>query len=206
MRDDKYGFVYIWYDCKRKMYYIGSHWGTEDDGYVCSSRRMRNAYQYRPQDFKRRVLIRVYTDRTELLSLEENWLSLINFDDLGKKYYNLSKQANRNGSDNRKTNEKISQSLTGRKLSEEHKKKISESLKGHTGYWKGKSKPQLEETKKKIGKANAVSLKGKKFSEERKRRLKELRPQKGKDHPLYGKHHTDETKKKISETLKKRSV
>lgn len=26
---EKYGFVYIWYDRKRKMYYIGSHYGTE---------------------------------------------------------------------------------------------------------------------------------------------------------------------------------
>ena len=42
---EKYGFVYIWYDKKRKMYYIGSHWGTDDDGYICSSNRMRDAYR-----------------------------------------------------------------------------------------------------------------------------------------------------------------
>ena len=34
---EKYGFVYIWFDRKHKRYYIGCHWGHEDDGYVCSS-------------------------------------------------------------------------------------------------------------------------------------------------------------------------
>lgn len=37
------GFVYIWYDRKRKLYYIGSHKGNINDGYICSSNRMRNA-------------------------------------------------------------------------------------------------------------------------------------------------------------------
>ena len=32
---EKYGFVYLWYDRKRKMFYIGSHWTTETDGYIC---------------------------------------------------------------------------------------------------------------------------------------------------------------------------
>ena len=27
---EKTGFIYIWYDRKRKMYYIGCHLGTED--------------------------------------------------------------------------------------------------------------------------------------------------------------------------------
>ena len=86
----KYGFVYIWYDRKRKMFYIGCHWGTEDDGYICSSNRMRDAYRRRPQDFKRRILKRV-DDRKLLLELEHEWLSLIKKDDLGVKYYNLRK-------------------------------------------------------------------------------------------------------------------
>ena len=29
---EPYGFVYIWYDRKYKKYYIGSHWGYENDG------------------------------------------------------------------------------------------------------------------------------------------------------------------------------
>ena len=50
---EKYGFIYIWYDNFRKMYYIGRHWGTEDDGYICSSNRMRDAYRRRPNKIGR---------------------------------------------------------------------------------------------------------------------------------------------------------
>ena len=28
---EKHGFVYIWFDRKHRRFYIGSHWGTEDD-------------------------------------------------------------------------------------------------------------------------------------------------------------------------------
>lgn len=53
---EKYGFVYIWYDRKHKRYYIGAHWGHENDGYVCSSSWMKKAYKNRPEDFKRKIL------------------------------------------------------------------------------------------------------------------------------------------------------
>ena len=69
-KQDYFGFVYLWYDRKRKMYYIGSHWGTVDDGYICSSNRMRKAYKRRPQDFKRRILETV-KDRNYLLEIDE---------------------------------------------------------------------------------------------------------------------------------------
>ena len=84
---EKYGFVYIWRDKKRKMYYIGSHWGTVDDGYICSSNRMRDAYRRRPEDFKRRILSKIYTDRKELFLIEDKWLKLVKNKD---KYYNMN--------------------------------------------------------------------------------------------------------------------
>jgi hypothetical protein len=68
------------------MYYIGSHWGYIDDGYVCSSNRMRNAYKRRKEDFKRRILSLVY-DRNLLLEIEQKWLSLVK---KRSKYYNLN--------------------------------------------------------------------------------------------------------------------
>ena len=85
---EKYGFVYIWYDKKRKMYYVGCHWGTENDGYICSSNRMRDAYRRRPIDFKRRIIEKTY-DKSLLYDVEYKWLSMIPENDLGKKYYNL---------------------------------------------------------------------------------------------------------------------
>jgi len=86
---EKYGFVYIWYDKKRKMYYIGSHWGTEDDGYICSSNRMRDAYRRRPKDFRRRILKRVYTSRQDLLIEEDSLLKKIKPEEIKIKYYNI---------------------------------------------------------------------------------------------------------------------
>lgn len=85
---EEYGFVYIWYDIKRKMYYVGCHWGTESDGYICSSNRMRDAYRRRPEDFKRRIIEKT-NDRSNLYEVEYKWLSMIEDGDLGKKYYNL---------------------------------------------------------------------------------------------------------------------
>ena len=88
----KYGFVYIWRDKKRKMYYIGCHWGTEDDGYICSSNRMRDAYRRRPVDFKRRIIAKVETTRQDLMEEEFKWMQLIPENELGKRYYNLRNQ------------------------------------------------------------------------------------------------------------------
>lgn len=98
---EKYGFVYIWYDKKHKRFYIGSHWGTEIDGYVCSSTWMKQAYKRRPQDFKRRILKRVYTSRLDLLNEEQRWLDMINDTEMATRslkegykirYYNVTKQ------------------------------------------------------------------------------------------------------------------
>jgi len=86
--NEKYGFVYIWRDNKRNMFYIGCHWGTEDDGYICSSNRMRSAYKRRPNDFKRRIIGR-FDNKCEMLINENLWLSLIGKENLGVKYYNL---------------------------------------------------------------------------------------------------------------------
>lgn len=86
----QYGFVYIWFDRKHTRFYIGCHWGDENDGYVCSSPWMRQAYKHRPQDFKRRTLARIYTNRKDMLEEEYRWLSMINKDELGGgRYYNL---------------------------------------------------------------------------------------------------------------------
>ncbi len=77
MYPEKYGFIYIWFDRKNYRFYIGSHWGIEDDGYICSSRMMRQSYNRRPEDFKRRIISRIYTNRQDLLLEEERWLKMI---------------------------------------------------------------------------------------------------------------------------------
>ena len=91
---EKYGFVYLWRDRKHNRYYIGCHWGTEDDGYVCSSTWMRNARKRRPSDFKRRILSRVYTNRKDLIDEEYRWLQMTRPNELKIRYYNLNRHHN----------------------------------------------------------------------------------------------------------------
>lgn len=95
----KSGFVYIWFDTYRKKFYLGSHIGHLDDGYVGSNERLLRAYKKRPHTFKRRIL-EYYPGLTEDVSIkalrerEQLWLDLIKDEELhGVKYYNSKKVA-----------------------------------------------------------------------------------------------------------------
>jgi hypothetical protein len=188
---EKYGFVYIWYDKKRKMYYIGSHWGTEDDGYICSSNRMRDAHRRRPDDFKRRT-IQTINERTELLNAEEQWLQKAKKKE--DRYYNLCFTTSNNlwwNDENQrlsvgqkisaknKANPNFGKWNCGKSLSEETKNKISEStsiaMKKHY-----KENPRTPETCRKIG--------------ENSKRL-----QAEKKIGMHGKKHTPETIEKMKQ-------
>lgn len=132
----KYGFVYVWRDKKRNMFYVGCHWGSESDKYVCSSTRMRNAYNRRKEDFKRRIVSRVYTTRLDLLVEEHKWLSQIKDEELGKKFYNMSKRHFGHWSSTDRASEvaqRVANAQRGKKrgpYSEEHKLAISIAKKG----------------------------------------------------------------------------
>ena len=132
MSIEKHGFIYVWRDKKHNMYYVGCHWGSENDGYICSSTRMRNAYRRRPEDFKRRIVQRVYV-RSELLTEEHKWLAQIKDSELGKKFYNASKKHFGHWSCDETKRELVSKKLTGRIHSEETRKVISEKSVGR--FW-----------------------------------------------------------------------
>lgn len=136
----KYGFIYIWYDKKHKKYYVGRHWGTEDDGYICSHPNMRNNKKNRPDDFKRRVISRIYTNHYDLVIEEQKWLDMIKPEECGIRYYNVSLKAD-------------TPTMRGRKHSVETKLKMSKAAKG---------KIVSESTREKLRIANL----GKKYSEE----------------------------------------
>lgn len=87
-----YGFVYLWFDRLKKRFYIGSHWGREDDKYVCSSSWMKSAYKNRPKDFRRKILA-VVDIRENLLKEEQRWLDMIKPEEKRKRYYNLTLNA-----------------------------------------------------------------------------------------------------------------
>lgn len=167
----KYGFIYVWFDKKKKRYYVGSHWGKEDDGYICSSQWMHRAKAKRPNDFKRRIVKRIYTNRIDLLQEEQRWLNMIKDHELamlntttGKRetirYYNLSKSVKNPWhmhEDRRKTvGEKISASKTGKSVpcTPEKAAAISAAKKGkklteeHKSALRGiKKKPHTDEWK-----------------------------------------------------------
>jgi hypothetical protein len=143
----KEAFVYCWIDNSKDMLYIGSHNGSVDDGYVCSSKYMNEEYNQRPQDFTRLVLAKGKTK--EMRKLEETLLTTLGAAQ-SEYYYNRS-----NG------NKKFYNS----RCSEEHKRRISENLKGKTPWNKGIS--CSEETKRKM----SESSKGNKHSEETKKKI-----------------------------------
>lgn len=172
---EKTGFIYIWYDRKRKMYYIGCHIGTEDDGYICSSNRMRKAYRRRSQDFKRRILKRNIKKR-DILKEEFEWLKMIKNCELGKKYYNL-----KNHHFGCFTKEYIQKILTTNKgISLDLSQPMSKSHKGI---------PLSDETKQKLRIANL----GKKLSEETKQKISDANK---------GKINSEEHRKNISKAKK----
>ena len=82
------GFVYIWFDTQNKMYYVGSHWGSPDDTYICSSPWMKRAYKNRPHHFKRRI-IKTFTSREEMIKEEDRYLSMMKPDEFRTRYYNM---------------------------------------------------------------------------------------------------------------------
>ena len=49
-------FVYCWTDKITNKLYVGSHKGTPDDGYICSSKTMFEEYNKRPDDFHRQIV------------------------------------------------------------------------------------------------------------------------------------------------------
>jgi len=125
-------FVYIWYDRKYKRYYLGSHVGSEDDGYISSSKWMKNAYKKRPMDFKRRIIER--TSSKNILHFEQRWLDMINETELGTRYYNLKLLAaggNGGAKKGRKYPNGFSTTQGMKKpKSKTHRQNISNSLKG----------------------------------------------------------------------------
>lgn len=81
------GFIYIWRDKLRGMYYVGSHEGTLDDGYVSSSRWLNFEQSYRPQDFRRKII--KFVDAVDLKAEEYRLLNTIKSSEFGRRYYNL---------------------------------------------------------------------------------------------------------------------
>jgi hypothetical protein len=166
---DKYGFVYIWFDKKHKRYYIGCHWGSVDDGYICSSSWMKKAYKIRPQDFKRRIL-KTNLTREQMYVEEQRYFVMIKEEEIKIKYYNLSLSSkdpwHKHPLKNSSIGAKISAAKKGKKTgpcSPEKAKAISEAKKKAFAERGGMS----EEHKEKLRQAKL----GKKLSPEHREKV-----------------------------------
>ena len=192
---NKESFVYLWYDSRNKMFYLGKHKGTPDDGYTHSSNMWQKFNSDSvPEGVKRRVL--TYGSDKDMYELETKLL-LNRKEKCWDRYYNANicgkfyRPPESRTPHTEETKRKISESLLGKKASEASKKKMSEAHKG---------KKFTEERKRNMSKARL----GAKHTEETKRKISEA--QLGEKNHRYGIKHTEETKRKIGEFHKGKIV
>lgn len=150
-RKDYFGFVYIWFDRRKKMFCIGSRYGSLTRTYITSTGWMARAYKKRPEDFKRRILYFLpVPDKKLLHQVEQRWLDMIDDAELStsenvvagrNRYYNMKKHAaGGNGSANKGKSHapwnkgkkisyahKISAAMTGRAMSESHREALKQA-------------------------------------------------------------------------------
>ena len=187
-------FVYCWTDKKTNMLYVGSHKGSTNDGYVCSSKYMLEEYNKRPEDFSRQIIAEGKFE--DIRALEAAILKSVNAK-INEQFYNMHEN---DGNfylkfHTEETKNKISKANTGNNrpdLSERNKK--------------GPSKTQIEKqvaTKRKLGYYLSENnpMYGKKHTEfVKKAHSKRMS---GENNPNFGKTISEETKRKMSESRKK---
>jgi hypothetical protein len=109
-------YVYLWYDTRAKLFYVGGHKGTVEDSYICSSVMMLRAYKKRPESFKFRVLEYIKGSNDDLRKAEQKWLDLIKEEELywtpniynkTVRYYNQKKNSSGGNGKSNKGKRKI---------------------------------------------------------------------------------------------------
>lgn len=173
----KEAFVYCWTDHKTNKLYVGSHKGTTDDGYVCSSKHMMKEYNKRPNDFTRQIVAEGNLE--DIRVLEGKILKSVSAR-LNEDFYNkhdndgLYFEGWQKGQFSEEHRRNMSIAASKRKRSPEHIAAL------HAGRRKSKNSPEHNA----IIKAKAKSFK------------------KGNVPWNIGISHSDETKRKISESKK----
>lgn len=183
-------FVYKWIHLPTGKWYIGSRTAKgchPDDGYICSSRRIKPLILESSSEWKREIIQTGTPD--EMIALEAHLLE--------------SADAKNNDMSFNQHNGDGKFIRTGVEVSLETRKKRSESnKKNHPGRGKigpNKGKIASEETRRKQSQAK-LGKKRAPFTEETKAKISESK--KGDNNPQYGKHISDEVKQKLSEAQK----
>ena len=86
-------FIYIWNDTLLNKYYIGSHIGNIQDGYLFSGIDIKKEYNQRPQDFNREILsYHLIKEYKEIRDIEREYL--IKYDVENKnEFYNRTNES-----------------------------------------------------------------------------------------------------------------
>lgn len=142
-------FVYCWTDIKTNKLYVGSHKGSLDDGYVCSSKYMMSEYRKRSVDFIRQII--ASGTHIEMRNLEHKILEAVDAaanDDFynacngNSKFYHKGKR----GPWSLERRQQASIDRKGRKISKEHAEKL------HAGRRKSKNSKEHAEAIRKARK------------------------------------------------------
>ena len=163
------GFVYKWINTRNGKWYIGSHKGSADDGYIGSGKAFIKSYKKHKEDFTRDILY-VGLDFREVEELILETLDAAS----DRRSYNLKNSSI--GGD------------TSMHFTEDSRRRMSEASKK-----RDYSTPMPQDVRDKINK----SLTGRKISDDLRKKYSEMR--KGEGNSFFGKQHTEETKRKISE-------
>ena len=166
-------FVYMWYDSKNSMYYIGYHKGTPDDGYTHSSSIMES-FKIAPKGFRRRIL--AYGTPDEMMQLESDLLKNRK-ERCWDKYYNVITQfppPTLYGKDNPNWKHGLCetteyQSIHGKKYYKNNRAKV---LKKNKNYYEENREKVLKKSKNYYEKNNEKS---KKYYEENREKIIEQR-------------------------------
>lgn len=156
-------FVYCWTDKSTNMLYVGSHKGSPEDGYVCSSKHMLEEYNKRPDDFSRQII--ASGNIHDIRNLETKILQSFNVRE-NSNFYNRHQNDGlffdgwKKGEMTLEHRNKLSEAKIGKKISEEHKRKLHE----------GRRKSKNSESHKR---ALLESRIGSKHSEETRKKMSE---------------------------------
>ena len=130
-----YGYIYITQNTINERLYVGQHKGKFDKNYHGSGKIINQAIEKYGEENFITIPIEYCETRSELNEAEKKWIWFFNAIE-SKLFYNIAKGgegghtiAGYNEEQMKRYSENMSKALKGRQFTDEHKKKISESLK-----------------------------------------------------------------------------
>ena len=140
-------FVYCWTDHKTNKIYIGSHKGSLDDGYICSSKLLLQEYKNRPNDFTRQIIAEGKTEDIRVLEYKILTAAKASVDE---SYYNLHDGFGSYLTEDIK--KKIGKKSKDNWQKEEYRDKVSKS---HKDRWKYMSDQERQTISQKLSVSNS---------------------------------------------------